>query len=138
MVTIRPSVRADIDPVLRLWARFGSAVATLEDTPADVERLRQHDPGALLVADRSGRVVGALIAGFDGWRGVMHRLVVEPDLRREGIATQLVAAGEGRLRRLGAQRVTALVGAAERPAQRLWLAAGYSHDPTMSRFVKNL
>lgn len=138
MVSIRPSVRADIEPVLRLWARWGSAAATLEDTPAAVERLRQRDPGALLVADRSGRVVGALIAGFDGWRGVMHRLVVEPELRREGIATQLVEAGERRLRRVGAMRVTALVSADERAAQKLWTAAGYDHDPTIARFVKNL
>lgn len=138
MVTIRPSVSGDIDTVLRLWARWGSAAATLEDAPADVERLLQRDPGALLVAERSGRVVGALVVGFDGWRGAMHRLAVEPGLRREGIATRLVAAGESRLRRLGAVRVAALVGGEDDASQRLWLAVGYEHDRAIERFVKNL
>ena len=137
MVTIRPAVSGDVEAVLGLWARWGSAWAAREDTTTDIERLREHDPGALLVADRSGRVVGAVIAGFDGWRGAMYRLVVDPDLRREGIATRLVAAGESRLRRLGAVRVSAVVGGGD-PARALWLAAGYEHDRAIARFVKNL
>lgn len=138
MVTIRPSVRGDIEAVLRLWARSRSSAATIDDTAAAIHGLLERDPGALIVAERSGRVVGALIAGFDGWRGSMYRLVVEPEMRRQGIATRLVAAGESRLRRLGAVRVTALAADRDPAAHGLWDAAGYDHDRAVARFVKNL
>jgi hypothetical protein len=43
-----------------------------------VERLLEDGDGALLVAEADGRVVGAIVAGWDGWRGNMYRLAVLP------------------------------------------------------------
>jgi ribosomal protein S18 acetylase RimI-like enzyme len=82
--------------------------------------------------------VGALIAGWDGWRGNMYRLAVLASHRRRGIARALVEAGHARLRELGAPRVTALVEHDDDPAIELWRATGYAHDPTMGRYVRNL
>jgi ribosomal protein S18 acetylase RimI-like enzyme len=61
------------------------------------------------VAEVDGRIVGALIAASDGWRGSMYRLAVDPQYRGRGIARRLVACGEARLRERGVPRVTALV-----------------------------
>src|SRR5215217_7988707 len=71
-----------------------------------LSRLRARDPGALLVARRDGRVVGTLIAAWDGWRGNMYRLAVAVDHRRRGVGLELVRAGERRLYECGARRVT--------------------------------
>jgi ribosomal protein S18 acetylase RimI-like enzyme len=92
----------------------------------------------LLVAVREGKLVGALIAAWDGWRGNMYRLAVLPRHRRAGIARGLVEAGEERLRALGARRVTVLVGREDAPARALWLALGYEDDVRIGRFVRNL
>ena len=80
--------------------------------------------GALLVAAVDGAVVGALVAGFDGWRGNMYRLAVAPAFRRRGLGSRLVAAGEARLRELGAPRVTALVAFDDAGARGFWAAVG--------------
>src|SRR4051794_11049530 len=135
---IREATAADIDPVLALWARARSGNASTPDTPEGIERLLATDPHALLVAEHDGAIVGALIAAWDGWRGGMYRLAVDPGRRRNGIATALVRAGEARLAALGAPRITALVAHEDGDAVALWRAAGYTYDRTIARFVKSV
>jgi ribosomal protein S18 acetylase RimI-like enzyme len=135
---VRTATAADIDAVLALWAEARSAAAQTDDDAQVVEQLLERDPGALLVAESDGEVVGVLIAGWDGWRGNVYRLAVLPSHRREGIARELVEAGHERLRAQGARRVTALVGGEEGAAHRLWRAVGYQRDEFVHRFVRNL
>jgi GNAT superfamily N-acetyltransferase len=63
---------------------------------------------------------------------------VEPVERRRGVGRALVEAGEARLRGLGAVRITALVGREESEAGAFWEATGYSEDPRIRRFVRNV
>ena len=57
----------------------------------------------------AGLIVGAVIAGWDGWRGNIYRLAVDAGHRRRGIGLQLVRAAEQYLHDCGVRRVTALV-----------------------------
>jgi ribosomal protein S18 acetylase RimI-like enzyme len=142
-VDVRAARPADIPGVLALWARARSANASTPDTPEAVQRLLATDPGALIVAETTGAgadatLVGVLIAAWDGWRGNMYRLAVDPAHRRRGVALALVRAGEQRLEQHGANRVTALVAQDETDAVGLWAAADYARDETIARFVRNL
>ena len=132
---IRNATREDFPAVLALWdqARSGHA-----ETPDSIEALERLASGALLVHEEQGVIVGALIAAFDGWRGNMYRLAVKPERRREGIARELVDAGETRLREQGAPKVTALVGRGDTQAEGLWRAAGYRDDTAIGRWVRSL
>src|SRR4051795_12872221 len=137
-VDVRTASAADVAAVLALWAAARSANASTPDTPESLERLLATDAGALLVAERDGAIVGALIAAWDGWRGGMYRLAVDRAHRRHGIGLALVRAGEARLAACGAPRVTALVAHEDADAVALWAAAGYARDRTIARFVRNL
>jgi ribosomal protein S18 acetylase RimI-like enzyme len=139
-VRVRPAEPADAPGVLALWARARSAAAVTPDTTETVERLLARGPGSLLVAQDGpdGPIVGALIAAWDGFRGNMYRLAVEPAHRRRGIATALVRAGERHLRDQGAPRVSALVAHEEGEAVGLWAAVGYARDRSIVRFVRTL
>ena len=132
----RPATLADVPTVLDLWDLAASPYASTRDEPEAVERLLSHN--ALLVAERDGVVVGALIAAWDGWRGNMYRLAVHPEHRREGVARALVESGEETLRSRGARRVTALVAREDAAARALWLELGYEDDDAIGRFVRNL
>lgn len=130
----RPS---DVDEVLRLWRESRTEPAATSDERR-LAALLVRDHGAVLVAELDGRVVGSLIAAWDGWRGNMYRLAVHPSYRRRGIALRLVQEGEERLRAKGADRVTALVWRAEARAVYCWLSAGYEDEEGTGRFVKTI
>jgi ribosomal protein S18 acetylase RimI-like enzyme len=134
---IRDATSADIAAVLELW-RSSEARPSLTDNEAVVGSLLADNPGALFLADVHGKVVGAVIATFDGWRGNIYRLAVNPDYRRRGLARAMVSEAEGRLRAKGARRITALVESDHPWATGFWDGAGYERDPAMLRYFKNV
>jgi ribosomal protein S18 acetylase RimI-like enzyme len=134
---IRPAAAGELAAVLEFWRRAEADPSSTDDVDS-LERLVARDPGALMVAEIEGKIIGSLIAGWDGWRGNMYRLAVAPEQRRRGVARALVESGEERLRALGARRIAAGVLSARDNARATWSAAGYAYDPAMSRYVKNL
>lgn len=139
MPVVRTGQLDDAPAVLELWSLARSEHAATQDRADEIERLISDTPSALFVAVADGgEIVGALVAGWDGWRGNMYRLAVHPAHRREGIARRLLDAGEGHLRRLGARRVTALVAHDDDVASAFWDAAGYPVDRLIGRRVRNL
>ena len=137
-VTIRRCSEEDAQAVLDLWAEERSEHASTADRLEDVERLIEDSPAALLVAERDGEIVGALIAAWDGWRGNMYRLAVSREHRREGIGIALTRAGEEYLLSRGVHRVTALVAFEDEVAGAFWESAGYPQDQEIGRRVRNL
>ena len=136
-ITIRAARPADCSGLLELWKRAGiRSNVTNEKTMLQVRLAKDRD--LFLVAWHGPRMVGSLIAGWDGWRGSMARLAVDPAYRGNRIAQRLVERTEARLRKRGAKRIGALVFADNKLGQRFWRAAGYRRDPTVTRFVKNL
>jgi ribosomal protein S18 acetylase RimI-like enzyme len=127
-----------VPAVSDLWRKSRSEHANTPDRVEDIERLLADSPAALLVAEREGEIVGALVAAWDGWRGNMYRLAVRDGHRREGIALALTRAGEDYLRRCGARRVTALVAFDDEAAGAFWESAGYPIDRKIGRRVRNL
>lgn len=124
--------------VLQLWSAARSNHASEPDRREDVEALVEESPAALLVAESHGQVVGAVIAGWDGWRGNIYRLAVHRDYRRRGIGLRLTEAAESYFRARGVARVTALVAYADDAAGPFWDAAGYRQDTEIGRRVRNL
>ena len=131
---LRSAGDEDVPAVLELWSLARSEHAVTRPGRGRRAAVREM-PGSLLVAEDGRRLVGALIAAWDGWRGNMYRLAVHPDYRRHGIALSLVEEGERRLRLKGARRVTALVAREDDVAGALWVAAGYAYDDVIGRFV---
>lgn len=135
---MRRCAPADVPAVMALWEQARSGHASTHDRAGDVESLVTDSPAALLVAERDGAIVGALIAAWDGWRGNMYRLAVREDCRREGIAIALTRAGEDYLRSCGVGRVTALVAFEDELAGGFWDSAGYPLDREIGRRVRNI
>lgn len=137
-IAIRRCERRDLPGVLAIWEEERSEHASIPDRIEDLERLIADASAALLVAERNGAIVGALIAAWDGWRGNMYRLAVRDGQRRNGIATALTRAGEDHLRGRGARRVTALVAHDDGAAGSFWDSVGYPLDPLMGRRVRSI
>jgi len=135
MVTIRPAEIADVPAVLGLWHLSG-AEPTRTDDPDSLARLIEHDARAMWLAESDDRLVGTVIAGWDGWRGSVYRLVVAPDHRRRGLGRRLLAQAEHRLSEHGARRSQAIVVESDRRAASFWRTSGWEEQVERLRFVK--
>ncbi|WP_030544765.1 GNAT family N-acetyltransferase [Streptomyces albus] len=130
----RPSDAAD---VLAFW-KTAAEGTSVSDDEAGVTGLIARDPGALLLAESAGLLVGSVIAGYDGWRCSLYRLAVLPSHRRQGVATALLRAAEERFAALGGRRADAMVLEANERAHQAWAAAGYHRQDHWRRWVKPL
>jgi ribosomal protein S18 acetylase RimI-like enzyme len=136
-ILLRECEVADIEAVLELWRRAG-AVQRPTDRADALRRRIAHDDGLFLLAAEGARVVGPLIGAWDGWRGGLYRLAVDPDVRRRGIASRLVEEVERRMCALGAERVAIRVFHGEPGAVEFWRALGYRPEPDESIYAKGL
>ena len=138
MIAMRLARVDEAETLLALWREAGSS-PSITDTVEHVAAAIEREGSSVLVAESSdGKVVGSLIATWDGWRGNMYRLAVLPGYRRRGIATALAREGERRLGELGARRLSAVVLLDEAGASEFWQRVGYSHQTEAGRFTKAL
>lgn len=137
-LTLRAALAADVPDVLAFWSSAAEDAHRPVDHAAAVESLIVRDPDALLLAVDDGRLVGTVIAGWDGWRCHLYRLAVAPERRGQGIGRLLIDACEQRFRRLGGTRADAMVLDDNTLAHHAWRASGYERQPEWSRWVKHL
>lgn len=111
--------------LVRLWHAAGSIEVRQTETIEVLERFLRRNPDSNFAAYAGTRLVGAVLAGHDGWRGYLYHMAVKPDYRERGIGTQLVNAAIGGLKREGVARIHCLVKRDNLIAQRFWKACGF-------------
>ena len=95
----------DYPPVVELWERSDPGIHVgRSDTLNEVAKKIQRDPDLFLVADLQDEIIGAVIGGFDGRRGMIYHLAVDKEFRQFGVGTALMETLENRLREKGCLR----------------------------------
>lgn len=101
---------ADYAAVLTLWQNAGPGIhVRRSDAPQEIAKKLQRDPDLFLIAEEDGRVIGAVMGGFDGRRGMVYHLAVAAEHRRRGVGSALMQALEQRLHEKGCIRYYLLV-----------------------------
>ena len=95
----------DYQEVYSLWAATGPGIhLRLSDEPQEIEKKSRRDPDLFLLVEVEGSIVGTVVGGYDGRRGMMYHLAVAETHRRQGIAGMLVDELEHRLKNKGCIR----------------------------------
>ncbi len=129
----------DYDAVYALWDRAGDGIhLRRSDSPAEIEKKIARDPDLFLVARAGDSVIGAVMGGFDGRRGMMYHLAVAHEYRRQGLANQLVDALEERLKAKGCIRYYLLVTKDNEEAIRFYQSRGWENMDDLHAFAKDL
>lgn len=132
------SFAQDYPAVIALWEQSGPGVNVgRSDRPEEILKKLQRDPDLFLVAEMDGQLVGTVLGGFDGRRGIVYHLAVDRGYRQKGIGTALMEELEDRLRAKGCLRCYLLVVAGNEEAARFYEVHGWEKMPT-SIYGKNL
>ena len=128
---IRPFHPADDPAVIALWDRCG-LTRPWNDPRKDIRRKLAVRPDQFLVAEVEGVVVGTVMAGYDGHRGWINYLGVDPMCRRQGIGRALMAEAERLLRLEGCPKINLQVRTSNTEAIEFYRRIGFMMDDVVS------
>jgi ribosomal protein S18 acetylase RimI-like enzyme len=129
----------DFPQVKNLWASMEKGVSLgRSDTPDEIQKKLTHDPDLFLVAEDDGQIIGTVIGGYDGRRGLIYHLAVATSYRRRGIGSRLMDDVESRLRAKGCLRCYLLVTTNNPEGMQYYEKHGWERMDFVVTYGKNL
>ena len=119
---------------LALWQNTAGVGLSDADSFEHVARFLARNPGSSFVGLDGDAVVGTILCGHDGRRGLIHHLAVHSDYRRRGLGRALVAAGLSALAQQGIQKCHLLVFRENEPGKAFWRSLGAEERLALSLF----
>jgi len=92
------------DALVDLWKKC-NLVVPQNDPVEDIRRKLDFQPELFFVALLRGKLVGSIMAGYEGHRGWLNYLAVLPEYQKRGYGGKLVEKAVGELRKLGCLKV---------------------------------
>ncbi len=124
-VTVREWVAQDYSRAYSLWDRCELTLG-VSDSEVEIDRHVKRNPTLALVAASGDELVGTVLGGYDGRRGIIHHLAVDPDWRNRGIARALMRTLEERMKRLGVVKINFWIEARNGGAVAFYKRIGYA------------
>ena len=122
-----------------LWEHAGSGIHVgRSDEPEEIRKKMQRDPELFLVAEMDGKMVGTVIGGFDGRRGLIYHLAVDTDFRQHGIGDLLMEEVEKRLKAMGCLKCYLMVAVDNESAMRFYEKRKWERMNTIYTYRKEL
>lgn len=130
---------ADYQQVYELWSSIERGVRVgRSDTLSEIEKKVARDPDLFLVAECDYKIIGSVIGGYDGRRGLIYHLAVNEAFRGQGIGTCLMDEVESRLRDKGCLKCYLLVASDNTEVEPYYQQRGWQHMNDIHLFGKNL
>jgi ribosomal protein S18 acetylase RimI-like enzyme len=104
-IVIRRYQDSDYADVVALWRVVFPNDPSWNEPVELIRRKRSVQPNLFWIAQEGELIVGTVLAGWDGVRGWIYHLAVDPAKRRKGTARLLMNAAEDALEALGCPKV---------------------------------
>jgi len=128
---IRPFQADDEAAVIALWQRC-KLTRPWNDPRKDIARKVGVQRELFLVGVEAGAIVAAVMAGYDGHRGSVNYLAVDPQHRRRGFGRALMQQIEALLTERGCPKVNLMVRAANADVMAFYRRLGYAPDEVVA------
>ena len=128
---IRPFRPDDEAAVVGLWCAC-NLVVPHNDPHRDIARKRRVNPEWFLVGERDGAVVATCMAGYEGHRGWINYLAVDPAVRRRGYGRLMMDEAERLLREAGCPKINLQVRASNAAVVQFYRGIGFAVDEVVS------
>ena len=128
---IRPYQKADETAVIELWKRAG-LTRDWNDPKKDIERKLKVQRQWFVIGELENRIIASIMAGYDGHRGWINYLAVDPDHRQRGAGRQLMQHIEALLLDAGCPKINLQIRRTNQDAMNFYQQIGYSEDEVVS------
>jgi len=117
---------SDYPQVINLWKNAGPGIhLRRSDERDEIIKKLQRDPDLFLVAEINGHIIGSVLGGFDGRRGMIYHLAIDDSYRKKGIGTALMNELENRMKQKGCIRSYLLITRDNLDAVRFYETVGW-------------
>ena len=117
----------DSEALFALWRRAGLELSFGDDRPGLAQRLAR-DRELFFVGEVDGRIVAGVMGCYDGRRGWVNHLAVDPAAQGGGLGALMLAELERRLRAIGCLKVNLLIKRSNAAVVDFYAKAGYRQD----------
>jgi ribosomal protein S18 acetylase RimI-like enzyme len=131
LLAIRPYRPEDRDAVIALW-RHCDLLRAWNDPQRDIARKLCVQSELFLVGTLDDTIVATVMAGYEGHRGWISYLAVDPAMRGRGFGRAIMAAAENALQALGCPKVNLQIRTANAAVVRFYERIGYTVEPIIS------
>lgn len=129
----------DYQQVYELWSSIEKGVHIgRSDSLTEIEKKVSRDPELFLVVEYQNKIIGSVIGGYDGRRGLIYHLAVDASFRGQGIGSRLMDEVEARLRAKGCLKCYLLVTADNIEVEDYYRQRGWQHMDSIHLFGKEL
>ncbi len=128
---IRPFKPHDEPAVIALW--HTCALTRPWNNPSlDIARKLAVNPELFLVGEHDGPIIASAMFGYEGHRGWVNYLAVDPSHQRKGYATRLMQHGEQLLRAASCPKLNLQVRSTNANTLAFYESLGYKDDEVIS------
>ena len=131
ILSIRPFTSDDESEVISLWERCGLIVAH-NDPRKDIARKQKVDPDWFLVGELDDSIVATCMVGYDGHRGCINYLAVDPNHQSKGYGRMMTEKAEEFLLDAGCPKVNLLVRGTNESGVAFYHSLGYTDNECLS------
>ena len=124
---IREFIEKDTKAVIALWVRCRLVVPS-NNPQKDIERKLEVDSDLFLVGTLENKIVATVMGGYDGHRGWINYLAVDPDYRNNGYGRLIMEEVEQRIRAKGCSKINLQVRTTNKAVIEFYQSLGYSDD----------
>ena len=116
----------DYEQAYALWILCGNGLNDKDDSREGIEKYLKRNPTTSFVAVCDEKIVGVLLYGHDGRRGIIQHACVSPDFRRFGIGKKLVELGLDALKDEGITKVLLVAFKKNEGGNAFWESQGFT------------
>ena len=128
---VRPFSIENEQAVITLWQKCG-LVQPWNIPHLDIQRKLKVNPELFLVGIVGVKIIATAMGGYEGHRGWVNYLAVDPTYRKKGFGRQLMAEIEKRLLDFGCPKINLQLRTGNTSALEFYNRIGYKNDNVIS------
>jgi len=112
--------------IIYLWKNTACVgLSGKDDSKKSIKKYLEKNQNTCFVAKYKGKIIGTIMAGNDGRRGIIYHLMVEPEHRKNGIGKKLLKKAENGLKKEGIRKIIMFVFKENKIGNIFWENNGY-------------